>query len=607
MSNQGFREFSAAGSEEGVLIETLLPRRKFIVVIGIDAYQRQPKLRCAVADALGIQQLFVQRFGFEAPIAPLLDAAATKPAIESLVDDQLRNIVRPEDALVFFFAGHGTTRLTRLDGVTLETGYLAPVEARGFDQYSDLVNMEELLRRLGMLPARHILVVLDACHSGMALGSAVSQYRSTESYLHKLAASRSRRVLTSASRDQLALDTGPIPGHSLFTGVMIHALTSGDADMDGNGVVTFSELALAVQQRVGQSSGSQQTPDFGAFYMDDRGELLLPMTPEAHRLRVPVPGPPAPHFAHRSPEAPPVPPTPAPPNVPAVPSFAESLATMAKASIKSSIVGTIVVSLGIVGYFIYLVSSGRTINVKTFPADAGVTALLAARMEERQKAGCTHVVKPATRVTGEAKVVLSLTNKTCLSILALPEAADAALTLRMTDLAGKELDGAPAPQREVNMTACAPAPGEYHLSIRAPSAMASFSYALLDCPKPALEDPALNGEQRVTALLKERFGMGCRDILMSPKTFAAEKSFTGEFRAGNTCIALIAATGVKDNALKIELKTPFGEKVTVPAPALEHSFLYCPNQSGPHDMSVTSAANSPFTFATVTCPASVRK
>jgi len=294
------RDLGSDEDEGDALIEARLPRRKIVAVIGIDDYAGLPKLRCAVSDARGIQEMLVQRFGFEAPIPPLTNEAATKPAIESLVEDQLRSLLRPDDALILFFAGHGTTRVARLDEMTVETGYLAPVEARGHDRYSELINMEELLRKCGMLPARHILIVLDACHSGFALGTGVTQYRSMGPYVHRLIGNRSRRVITSARRDEAALDSGPIPGHSLFTGTLIQAMISGEADIDENGVVTFSELALVLQQKVGQASGSRQTPDYGAFHLDDRGEMVLavseakPGPKEAARKAEPPRAPPPP-------------------------------------------------------------------------------------------------------------------------------------------------------------------------------------------------------------------------------------------------------------------------------------------------------------------------
>jgi hypothetical protein len=76
-------------------------------------------------------------------------------------------------------------------------------------------------------------------------------------------------------REQPALDNGPVVGHSLFTGTLIHGFNWGKADTDGNGLVTSSELGLFLQQQVGQASESKQTPDFGSFHFDDRGELII--------------------------------------------------------------------------------------------------------------------------------------------------------------------------------------------------------------------------------------------------------------------------------------------------------------------------------------------
>ncbi len=271
-----FREFLSSETSDDAPLEMVLPRRKLVVVIGIDDYHHLPKLRCAVQDAVGVQDVLVRDFGFEPLLPPLTNQAATKSAIEALIDDQLYTLLQPDDALILFFAGHGTTRLARLNEMTIETGYIAPVEARGIDHISDFLNMEELLRRIGILRARHILVVLDACHSGMALGSAMRQSRAgLETFVQQLTGKQSRGVITSARRDELALDNGPIPGHSLFTGTLIDALTNGRADLDNNGVITFAELGLYLQQRVGQASISRQTPDFGTFDYDDRGQFVL--------------------------------------------------------------------------------------------------------------------------------------------------------------------------------------------------------------------------------------------------------------------------------------------------------------------------------------------
>src|SRR5262245_17866160 len=120
------RDLTAPERGRDSFTNELLPRRKIVVVVGIDQYAYLPKLRCAVSDAMGMQTVLVGRFGFEAPIPALTNQAANKHAIESLVEDQLRKVLKPDDALLLFFAGHGTTRVARLDDVTVETGYLAP-------------------------------------------------------------------------------------------------------------------------------------------------------------------------------------------------------------------------------------------------------------------------------------------------------------------------------------------------------------------------------------------------------------------------------------------------------------------------------------------------
>jgi hypothetical protein len=53
----------------------------------------------------------IDKLGFTAPIAPLIEGAATHDAIEALVEEQLRELQKEDDSLVLFFAGHGHTRI----------------------------------------------------------------------------------------------------------------------------------------------------------------------------------------------------------------------------------------------------------------------------------------------------------------------------------------------------------------------------------------------------------------------------------------------------------------------------------------------------------------
>ena len=252
--------------------------RFVVVVIGIDAYQHWPKLDNAVQDALGTESVLTEKFGFDAPIPPLLNEEATKAQIEHLVEDRLRSVLREDDNLVLLFAGHGHTRVDRVGEIDHETGYLVPVGAQfgAGERWSQYIEIDAFLKEISTLPARHILVVLDSCHSGFALSGA-HKLRGLPRYEHSLHKQVSRKVVTSARRDEQALDTGPVAGHSLFTGALVDGLDRSLADLDDSDFITSSEIGLYLQQTVGRHSESRQTPDFGFFYLDERGEMVIPI------------------------------------------------------------------------------------------------------------------------------------------------------------------------------------------------------------------------------------------------------------------------------------------------------------------------------------------
>lgn len=257
--------------------------RMCIAVIGIDRYHTWNPLRNAVSDARGALDLFLQ-LGFEQACAPLYDEAATADALHRLVTDDLAAL-GPEDSLVLFFAGHGHTIARTYPGATSLTkkeGYLIPVDGdQPGGRTSTWLRLDSWLGDVTHLPVKHLLVVLDACHSGIALDPVI--WRSSDpdpaGAIEPLRARRSRRVITSALDDQRAMDSGPVPGHSLFTGCLIEALTGGLVASAGESLVTGTDIGRYVQRRVSSYPKSEQTPDFGALELDDRGELFVRVRP----------------------------------------------------------------------------------------------------------------------------------------------------------------------------------------------------------------------------------------------------------------------------------------------------------------------------------------
>lgn len=258
---------------------TVTEGRKVVAVVGIDRYRAWPVLSNAVSDAHGALRVF-QQLGFEQIAPPLIDETATGDAIHRLVTDDLATL-GSDDSLVLFFAGHGHTQTRTLQSGPVQTGFLIPFDGdRPDGRAASWLRLDSWLSDVARLPPRHILVILDACHSGLVLGSLIKWRGAAEPVqrdaLDALRRRQSRRVITSALGDQRAMDGGPITGHSLFTGCLIEGLTGGLA-RDGNREVTGSEIGVYVQQRVTGYSASMQTPDFGTLELDNRGELVLPV------------------------------------------------------------------------------------------------------------------------------------------------------------------------------------------------------------------------------------------------------------------------------------------------------------------------------------------
>jgi very-short-patch-repair endonuclease len=262
--------------------------RRCISVIGINQYRRWQRLDNAVSDARGVLAAF-ENLGFESVAEPLLDEAATGEAIRCL-PSVLTPVLDGNDSLVVFFAGHGHTLTARLsDDLDIMKGYLIPVDAdadRRDGRDHTWQSIEDWLSRLARLPPRHVLVILDSCHSGFALSRA-TQYRGvgvrTNGSAIPFHQRRSRRVLVSALDDQPAMDSGPTAGHSMFTGFLIEALRGGVPSWrQDSSMVDVATIANYVIGRVRGHSGLSQVPNLGFLEYDDCGELFLsPCQPRA--------------------------------------------------------------------------------------------------------------------------------------------------------------------------------------------------------------------------------------------------------------------------------------------------------------------------------------
>jgi uncharacterized caspase-like protein len=252
-------------------------RQSWAIIIGVNEYESWPKLKYAVNDANGIEDSLVNKFGFQKDhIRKLLNGEASRQRIMQVLGDEFTDggKVNREDRVFFFFAGHGATR-TLGDG--RQIGVIVPADADRENYYSTAISMTQLRDAADLIPAKHIYFVMDSCYSGLALSRGSGAYSKDRTYLEEVTRRAARQILTAGGADQQVADDGP-GGHSVFTWALLQGL-DGKADLDGNSVITASELGAYVSPIV--ASFSKQTPTVGNMVGSEGGEFLFELQPES--------------------------------------------------------------------------------------------------------------------------------------------------------------------------------------------------------------------------------------------------------------------------------------------------------------------------------------
>jgi WD40 repeat protein len=280
--------------------------RNVAFVIGINNYGNGiSSLQNAVNDAKKLIEILRTKHGYQVWVC--LDEVATLSNLKNFLEKTLPQQIKPDDRLLFYFAGHGVA----LNGDDGPQGYLIPQDAKLGDTKTYLP-MTYLQECLSNLPCRHFLGIFDCCFAGAFRWSSTRDLLPAPQVIHKERYDRfiddpAWQVITSAAYDQKALDAfnlnterGQIGNHSPFAAALLEAL-EGAADIyppatrgisAGDGVITATELYLYLRDAVEpatQENRRRQTPGIWPLKKHDKGEYIF-LTP-GHRLNLP-PAPP---------------------------------------------------------------------------------------------------------------------------------------------------------------------------------------------------------------------------------------------------------------------------------------------------------------------------
>lgn len=262
------------------------------LLIGVNKYPGLPgrlQLSHAVDDVKALKAVLIEKYGFT-DVRILTDEQASLSAIKTALAAFADNrTVKPDDLVLVYFSGHGQTVPIAKGGAM---GFLIPSDAK-----VDLTNptnaapylntclpMREVWDDLDASPAKHALVIADACFSGL-----LTQQRSlglSNEALAVLLARRARQVIAAGSSGQQTVERDDL-GHGLFTAKLLDELNA-RAVLKGK-AFTASNLFAALQEEVTNATGGKQTPQIGNF--DSDGEVVFVPTGIASHPKPETPKP----------------------------------------------------------------------------------------------------------------------------------------------------------------------------------------------------------------------------------------------------------------------------------------------------------------------------
>jgi tetratricopeptide (TPR) repeat protein len=229
--------------------------RSYALVVGISKYKNLPQnaqLQYPDLDAESVYTVLISPEGGQFPaenVHKLIDGQATLENIRHELETWLPSVTHSEDRVLIYFAGHGF--------VSNGTAYIAPHDIDLKNIAGTAYPMEALGKDIGSrINGKWKVLVTDSCHSGAITPEAD---RSTvnrtlldlDKSLFSITASRDREQ--SFESDKWG------GGHGIFTYYVVKGL-EGEADTNGDGIVSADELAEYVHTNVRDATNAAQNP-----------------------------------------------------------------------------------------------------------------------------------------------------------------------------------------------------------------------------------------------------------------------------------------------------------------------------------------------------------
>lgn len=217
------------------------------VVVGVSSYNHMPVLRYTDDDAYRFYAFLKSPEGgalSDDQVRVLVDEDATRDNIINTMTDVFSK-AGSSDLIMLYFSGHGLQ------------GSFLPID---YDGFNNKLLHEEINEIFSKSHARYKLCIADACHSGslLAMKGATAESALATYYKTLGQAQAGTALIMSSKSEETSLESSGLR-QGVFSHFLIRGL-KGEADKDGNHVVTVDELYNYIYENVRDYTGNRQSP-----------------------------------------------------------------------------------------------------------------------------------------------------------------------------------------------------------------------------------------------------------------------------------------------------------------------------------------------------------
>ncbi len=232
----------------------------YAIVIGVENYRQQlPAADFAANDARSVSGYLIQTLGYpEDNVVTLLNERAGNVDLAKYLERWLPNHVGANSSVFIYFSGHGAPNPTTGDA------YLVPYD--GDPAFIDETgySLQRMYATLGSLPAKQVVVALDACFSGAGGRSVVARgVRSISLRTSEPLRLPTNLTVLSASSGAQTSSTYAEKRHGLFTYFLLKGIRNEDVfARDGSLLLQdlFAYVEPQVESIARRKYNNEQTP-----------------------------------------------------------------------------------------------------------------------------------------------------------------------------------------------------------------------------------------------------------------------------------------------------------------------------------------------------------